>query len=175
MSIYIGLGSNIGNELGSPRWHMGHAAQQLINLVGETGNVRASSLYKSLPMGPQDQPDYYNAVVELTFSDSHELTPLQLLEAVQQIEQNAQRERLRHWGERSLDADILLYDNVIMDTDTLTIPHKGMLERNFVAVPLFELDDTLTISGRKLTDLTIATDMTGLEIVESSTWIHKNT
>lgn len=170
MSIYIGLGSNIGNELGDSRWHMVNAAKQLTDLVGEQGSVRASSLYTSVPMGPQDQPDYYNAVVELTFSDRKKLAPIALLEAIQHIEQNAQRKRLRHWGERSLDADILLYDDVQINTDRLTIPHTGVLDRNFVAVPLCELHANLMIAGKRLGDLAIAHDMTGLEIAETPTW-----
>ena len=110
-------------------------------------------------MGPQDQPDFVNAVVgfETILSASH------LLILCEHLEQQAERERVRHWGERSLDVDILLYGQEQIVEPQLTIPHVGLTERNFVLVPLKEIAPNLIIAGKSIEDYPLSKDWTGLK------------
>lgn len=133
---YIALGSN----LNQPKQQLNHAIQALAQLPNSQ-LVAISSFYQSKPLGPQDQPDYVNAVVCL----NTELSPLDLLEHLQQIERQQGRVRLRRWGERTLDLDILLYANLQMQTERLTLPHYAMTQREFVIVPLFEIAPDLVL------------------------------
>ncbi|MEE9343228.1 MAG: 2-amino-4-hydroxy-6-hydroxymethyldihydropteridine diphosphokinase [Gammaproteobacteria bacterium] len=137
--VYIGLGSNIEN----PVRQLSVAFLEL-NELSETCLVAHSSLYQSAPMGPQDQPDYINAVAQLKTA----LIPTDLLDCLQYIEREHKRVRSRHWGERTLDLDILLYGDEKINSDRLTVPHPGMTKRNFVLYPLSELDSTITIPGK---------------------------
>ena len=154
---YLGLGGNLTNELGTPSEHI-HQAVAMLQARNDIHQVRLSSLYASKPMGPQDQPDFINAVVEIVT----ELAPLALLAVCQQLEQAAQRVRLRHWGERSLDVDLLLYGEQQVALPTLTVPHAGIRERNFVLVPLAELNPDLIIHGRPITEYAVSSDWSGL-------------
>lgn len=165
LHIYLGLGSNLANELGTPREHLTRAVHALRTL----GQVRTSSLYKSAPLGPQDQPHFYNAVVELRPFNT-KLQPLELLAFVQKLENEAGRKRLRHWGERSLDVDILLFGDAISNTEKLTLPHYGILERNFVALPLLELAPDALVGHTKLADAKTAQDWAGLEVAQDASW-----
>ncbi|WP_164311304.1 2-amino-4-hydroxy-6-hydroxymethyldihydropteridine diphosphokinase, partial [Streptococcus pneumoniae] len=81
------------------------------------------------------------------------LPPLELLNFCQGLEQTAKRVRLRHWGERSLDVDILLYGDKRIHHERLTVPHQGLFERNFVLIPMLEIDECLLVNGQKLADL----------------------
>ncbi|MGB1202669.1 MAG: 2-amino-4-hydroxy-6-hydroxymethyldihydropteridine diphosphokinase, partial [Alloalcanivorax venustensis] len=101
----------------------------------ETRLVGHSDLYASAPVGPQDQPDFINAVAALETT----LAPLALLDALQQLENAAGRERHRHWGERTLDLDILLWDQRTLDLPRLTVPHPELTRRAFVIGPLLDL------------------------------------
>lgn len=157
---YLGLGGNISNELGTPIQHILQAIatlQQTPNIE----NVKMSSLYRSKAFGVTDQPDFYNAVVSLDTT----FAPLELLDICQDIEQSAGRVRLRHWGERSLDVDILLYGDKVIQNERLTVPHAGLFERNFVIIPLIELDENLTVNGKKLIDLPIVNNWDDLEVL----------
>jgi 2-amino-4-hydroxy-6-hydroxymethyldihydropteridine diphosphokinase len=138
MLAYIGLGSNL--EL--PQQQVRTAIED-IRAVTKTTLVAQSSLYRSPPMGPQDQPDYINAVVGV----ETDLTPHELLDALQQIEQKHGRIRKRHWGERTLDLDILLYADKVIEDERLTVPHPGIAERAFVVYPLAEIAPDLQIPG----------------------------
>ena len=135
---YIGLGSNLGDS----RQILTEAVQKLATL----GQVQTSKLYQSPPMGPQDQPNYLNAVVRL----DTELEALALLDELQRLEQESGRVRLRHWGERTLDLDLLIYADANIQNERLTVPHVGVLERDFVVIPLLDLDNTLQIAGQAL-------------------------
>jgi len=96
-------------------------------------------------MGPQDQPDYVNAVMSITTS----LTPLALLDILQSIEQQQGRVRgAERWGPRTLDLDLLLYAEQVINLPRLKIPHPGLHERSFVLYPLFEIAPSLVIPGR---------------------------
>ena len=134
--VYIALGSN----LNMPIQQLNLAIQAMADLP-DTEIKKVSSLYQSQPLGPQDQPDYVNAVACL----ETELSPLALLDALQNIENGQGRIRLRHWGERTLDLDILLYDNQIIHNERLTVPHYDMQNREFVIVPLYEVSPELIL------------------------------
>ena len=125
--VYIGLGSNLQN----PESQVRRAIQALGELPG-SGVQAASSLYRSTPMGPQDQPEYVNAVVQLATG----LSPGELLDRLQRVEQAHERVRGQHWGPRTLDLDILLYGDEVIATERLQIPHPGLAQRNFVLYPL---------------------------------------
>lgn len=128
---YIALGSN----LQQPEQQLRTALSALKALSG--GQVESvSSFYRSAPYGPvQDQPVFINAVVEL----STELDPKQLLRALQQIEQVQGRTRATHWGPRTIDLDLLLHGQLVLDEGDLVLPHPGMLQRDFVLMPLQEI------------------------------------
>ena len=162
VTCYVGLGSNLKNELDSPINHLNRAFER-IQANDSTRQVRMSSLYASAPMGPQDQPDFVNAVVSLetTFSAHH------LLILCQHLEQQAKRERVRRWGERSLDVDILLYGQEQISEPQLTIPHAGLHERNFVLIPLRELAPELIIAGKPIADYPHSSDWTGLKLLSN--------
>lgn len=136
---WIGIGSN----LDGPRAHVVRAFDDLAQ-VPDTTVVRRSSLYRSRPMGPQDQPDYVNAVALVETA----LPALDLLHAMQAIEAAHRRVRSgQRWGPRTLDLDLLLYGQDRIAGDELTVPHPGIGEREFVLYPLLELDPGLQIPG----------------------------
>ena len=134
--VYIALGSN----LNMPIQQLKLAIKAMADLP-DTEIKKVSSLYQSQPLGPQDQPDYVNAVACLETG----LSPLALLDALQNIENEQGRIRLRRWGERTLDLDILLYDNQIIHNEHLTVPHYDMQNREFVIVPLYEISPELIL------------------------------
>lgn len=135
--IFIGLGSN----LSEPVEQLTSALSTIASLA-DTSIVKCSSLYSSKPMGPQDQPDYVNAVAELR----SELEPLALLSALQKIEFDHGRIRNgKRWTARTLDLDIILYDKQMIELTNLIVPHPGMKEREFVLYPLFEIAPQLLL------------------------------
>lgn len=145
VKCYIAIGSNLADPVAQAE-----SAIAALQQLAESNLLSVSSLYGSKPMGPQDQPDYINAVtcIETT------LSPLPLLDALQQIENTQGRERLQRWGARTLDLDILLYGNEIIDSPRLTIPHNGMKEREFVLYPLAEIAPELILPcGQSLHDV----------------------
>ena len=153
--VFIGLGSNLDD----PLLQLNKAIEQLKQLKTLTF-IKASSFYRSPPMGPQDQPDYINAVVEVTT----ELTAEKLLDQLQQIENEQGRVRSQHWGARTLDLDILLFGNEVINTERLIVPHCGISQRNFVLYPLSELVDSSFEIPKlgKISELLAACPMTGL-------------
>ncbi len=129
--VFIGLGSNLGQSK-----DVLCSALLTLNALSNCQTVRCSHLYRSKPMGPQDQPDYLNAVAELKTG----MSPVKLLNELQTIE--AEHGRVRNalrWGPRTLDLDILLYSDLQIQCERLTIPHIGIAQRNFVLYPLQEL------------------------------------
>lgn len=147
-AVYIGMGANLGDPLLTLQ-EAAAALQQHPDLH----QVRCSSFYSSSPMGPADQPDYVNAVVAAETS----LPPHDLLDLLQHIEQQFGRVRVRHWGERTLDLDLLLYADESIHTERLTVPHPGLTERDFVLLPLLELAPDLKLpDGRALVTLAAA-------------------
>jgi 2-amino-4-hydroxy-6-hydroxymethyldihydropteridine diphosphokinase len=137
---YVGLGSNLEDPGAQVRRALGELAEIPVTRV-----TAHSPLYKSPPLGPSDQPDYINAVAALDTG----LAALELLAALCDIEQRHGRKRDGvRWGPRSLDLDLLLYGDVVMDTPELTLPHPGLPERAFVLYPLFDVAPQLAVPGR---------------------------
>lgn len=134
--VYIALGSNLEH----PQAQL-TAALQALNALSDSRLTMVSSFYQSKPLGPQDQPDYVNAVACLETS----LAPLALLDELQRIEHEQGRVRLRRWGERTLDLDILLYADHIIQSERLTVPHYDMRQREFVIIPLTEIAPHLVL------------------------------
>ncbi|GAA6134169.1 2-amino-4-hydroxy-6-hydroxymethyldihydropteridine diphosphokinase [Oceaniserpentilla sp. 4NH20-0058] len=130
VDIYIGLGSN----LDQPLQHVEQAFQSLASHK-HFQNAKLSGIYQSKPVGPQDQPDFINAVAHA----QTQLGPHDVLDCLQSIENVHGRVRLRHWGERSLDLDLLMYGQAQIRTPRLTVPHSHMLQRSFVLYPLADL------------------------------------
>lgn len=153
--IYIGMGSN----LAEPAEQLRSAVQALAQLP-DTQLVGVSAFYQSDSLLP-GQPRYTNAVAAL---DSH-LAPLDLLDALQAIETGQGRERLERWGPRTLDLDILLFGDRLIDEPRLKVPHYHMQARAFVLYPLAELApaDLRLADGRLLKDLLAACPFVGLE------------
>ena len=154
---YIGLGSNLGDSL--------QILTEAVHKLAALGAVKISKLYQSPPMGPQDQPNYLNAVVQLTT----ELAPMALLDELQRFEQESGRVRLRRWGERTLDLDLLIYGQEQIQNERLTVPHIGVLERDFVLIPLLDLDAELVLKGQLLKDLPILKDP-ALDVLDAGNW-----
>lgn len=130
MLAYLGLGANLNDPI-----RQVNLAVQALQEHPAIQSLRLSSYFQSKPMGPQDQPDYVNAVVEC----ETDLSPLQLLDLCQSIEQAQLRVRSRHWGERTLDIDILSMGDLELETERLTLPHSGIIHRDFVILPWCEL------------------------------------
>ena len=145
--VYIGLGSNLGDSRGQ--------LQQALHAMGQlpqTRLLKSSSFYSSAPLGPADQPRFTNAVALLETG----LHPLQLLDHLQAIELEHGRERTgERWGPRTLDLDILLFNQQTINHERLQVPHYHMHARPFVLYPLAEVScaDLQLPDGRLLIDL----------------------
>lgn len=128
-TAYLALGSNLGDKEANLR--------RALELVQQRGVevVKTSSFICTEPYGVTDQPQFLNGVCEVRTS----LAPLALLHTLLEIEQEMGRVRLRHWGERNIDLDLLLYEDVVMDTPELILPHPDMQNRDFVLLPLAEI------------------------------------
>ncbi|MBD1930676.1 MULTISPECIES: 2-amino-4-hydroxy-6-hydroxymethyldihydropteridine diphosphokinase [Cyanophyceae] len=150
----IALGSNLGDS----RAILTAALEILDETPGITVIAR-SSWYQTAPIGPP-QPNYLNGCALLDVK----LTPQELLETLLRIEAQFGRIRKERWGARTLDLDILLFDDVILDTPTLEIPHPRMGERAFVLVPLAEIapDWIEPVSGKAIAQLVQAVDCSGV-------------
>lgn len=139
---YVGLGSNLEDPAGQ----LARAVSELANLPDTTLQAQ-SPFYASRPVGPQNQPDFVNGAVAL----ATKLPAHQLLDHLQAIEQAHGRERLQHWGPRTLDLDLLIYGNDHICDERLTVPHAQLAERDFVLQPLLDLNPELTLpDGRSL-------------------------
>lgn len=133
---FVALGSNLGEPLTQLR----QALTQLHNLP-DTRVIGCSAVYQNPAIGPGEQPDYLNAVVALRT----ELPAVDLLHALQSIENQQGRQRGERWAARTLDLDILLYGDERFDTAELTVPHPRMLQRNFVLYPLHDVAPDLLL------------------------------
>ncbi len=141
--VYVGLGSNLDNPI-----HQVKQALLALDALPQTYLKRQSALYRSKPLGPQNQPDYINAVAMLITG----LLPLDLLDMMQTIENKQGRIRTaQRWGARTLDLDLLLYDNQKLQHPRLTLPHPGLSNRAFVLYPLYDIaPDLILPDGKKL-------------------------
>ena len=152
---YVALGSNLQD----PQQQVRLALDDLGTL--ENSRVLArSSLYRSAPVGYLDQPDFINAVAKIETT----LAPIELLHALLSIEQKRRRVREFTNSPRTLDLDLLMYNNLILHQEGLTIPHPRMHERSFVLVPLHEISPDAVIPGRgKVVDLLVGCDTQALQ------------
>ncbi len=137
VTVFIGIGANLNN----PKAQVNSALIALSKLK-KSCSLAQSSLYRTPPMGPQDQADFVNAVAKLETS----LLPIELLNELQTIENSHGRIRKEErWGPRTLDLDLLLYGNQVIEEERLTVPHYGIKQRAFVLVPLAEIEPQLTL------------------------------
>ncbi len=129
--VYIAIGSNLASPL-----EQVNAAIRALADIPDSRVVSVSSLYRTPPLGPQDQPDYLNAAVVLETS----LAPEALLDHTQRIElQQGRVRKAERWGPRTLDLDIMLFGDAIINSERLTVPHYDMKNRGFMLWPLFEI------------------------------------
>ena len=154
---YIGLGSNME----SPKQQIKSAIKSIAE-IPEIQILKASSLYKSKPVGPEGQNDYINAVIKI----ETEFMPLELLGCMQDIENQHGRVRIERWGPRTLDLDILMFGEKIIKDNKLTVPHPEIANRSFVLVPLAEIDSNCLIPGKgPVANLLNVVDQKDLEII----------
>jgi 2-amino-4-hydroxy-6-hydroxymethyldihydropteridine diphosphokinase len=147
VSAYLALGSNLGDRLETLQ-----RAVDLLHARPGIGVVRSSRVYETEPVGPP-QPAYLNAVIEV----QTDLEPHELLKETQAVEDELGRVRAERWGPRTIDVDVLTFDERTIDEPELVVPHPRMHERGFVLVPLGELDpDPILPGGRKLSVLRLA-------------------
>jgi len=157
---YLGLGSNLNN----PQTQVEKAVQALDDAPG-IQVLRCSSWYLTDPIGVTDQPDFINGVVAVT---TH-LSPLELRNSTMTIEHEQQRRRMNKWGPRTIDIDILLYDNIIMNHPLLTIPHRHLKERAFVLYPLVEIAPDLVLpDGESLQTVIKTCPKQGITLLEET-------
>jgi len=140
---FIGLGSNLDD----PLTQLDTAITALQGAYG-ISLLAVSGYYETAPIGGPEQPPFINAVAECSTS----LEPIELLHRLQDIELRQGRVRETHWGPRTIDLDVLLFDDLQLDTPELTLPHPRLTERAFVLVPLADLAPELMIQGQPLSD-----------------------
>lgn len=128
-TAFVALGSNLGDREGNLR--------RALELLSQNGVeiVKISKFIETEPYGVIDQPRFLNGVCQVKTA----LKPLELLRLLLAVEKEMGRVRLRHWGERNIDLDLLLYEDVIIDTEELRLPHPDMVNRDFVMLPLAEI------------------------------------
>jgi len=143
MIVWIGLGSNTGD-----RDAMLRAAIEQLAAMPATELASVSSFYETEPVGPVEQPWFLNAAAKI----DTELTAGQVLWNLQRIERGLGRVRREKWGPRTIDLDLLLADDVVIEEPGLEVPHPELLNRAFALVPLVELDPTLVhpVTGETL-------------------------
>ncbi|HBP64913.1 MAG TPA: 2-amino-4-hydroxy-6-hydroxymethyldihydropteridine diphosphokinase [Desulfosporosinus sp.] len=144
MKAFLGLGSNLGDRA--------HYLEEAVTaLSSPVLKIEATSrIYETEPWGLLDQPLYWNLVIKIETS----LEPLELLHVCQEIERQLGRERKQHWGPRTIDIDLLIYDNIVSDSEELILPHPYLEERAFVLVPLREIAPELVLpSGKSISEV----------------------
>ena len=126
---YVALGSNLGNREENLRNALKHLQENGVDVI------KTSTFIETEPYGVTDQPGFVNAVCQV----ETELAPLDLLRLLLSIEQEMGRVRLRRWGERNIDLDLLLYEDAVLESEELTLPHPDMQNSDFVLIPLAEI------------------------------------
>lgn len=140
-TAYIGLGSNLDDPLTQVR-----TALRELDQIRDCRLLKHSNLYRSAPMGPPGQPDYINAVAAV----ETRLAADALLSELQAIEARHQRQRRERWGPRTLDLDLLLFGNEVIDNARLSVPHPGLDARSFVLIPLYEIAPDLILPDNRV-------------------------
>ncbi|HWQ89889.1 MAG TPA: 2-amino-4-hydroxy-6-hydroxymethyldihydropteridine diphosphokinase [Desulfitobacteriaceae bacterium] len=142
MKAYLSLGSNLGDRA----YYLG-AAIAALSKQTRLRICRESSVYETEPWGLTEQPNFWNMVLEI----ETDLEPLTLLHICQQVENDLGRKRIIHWGPRTVDIDVLLYDNIVGNSTKLALPHPRLEEREFVLAPLREIrPDLILPSGASI-------------------------
>ena len=159
VTAYIGLGANLNDPLNTIQ-----QALDALNLLPKSQDLRISKIYRSAPMGPADQPDYINCVAAI----DTQLSANELFSLTCEIEQRHGRTRDgEHWGPRTLDLDILLYGDEVINNDVLTVPHYGLQEREFVIYPLLDISPTLVLPcGQVVAELTKTVSLNGMTPID---------
>ena len=134
--VYLGLGSNMSNPLKQLK-----DAIFSINNIEKTSVQKKSNVYESLPVGYLNQPNFFNQVISI----ETDLLPKELLQHFQEIEKKQKRIKKIFNGPRTIDIDILLFDDLCINEKGLVIPHPRMLERAFVMIPLLEIEPSIKI------------------------------
>ena len=156
--VYIALGSNLASPL-----EQVNAAVQPLGEIPYSRIIAVSSFYRTPPLGPQDQPDYLNAAVALETT----LEPEELLNHTQRIElQQGRVRKAARWGPRTLDLDIMLFGNDVINTERLTVPHYDMKNRGFMLWPLFEIAPDLTFPD----GISLHQHLTRLAVAKPAHW-----
>lgn len=158
----LGLGGNIGD----PVTAMAEALRRLDARV-DCRVVSVSRLYRTPPWGKTDQADFYNACAAV----ETRLEPQDLLAACLEIERTMKRVRIERWGPRTIDIDILTFDERTIDAEHLKIPHPRMTERAFVLMPLADIDPEMIVNGRSVADWLDLADRAGIAVAnENRAW-----
>jgi len=147
--VYLGLGTNMGDRV-----EYLHGACQILSENESISITKKSKIYETKAWGYTDQADFLNMCLEIeTTLDTYEL-----LEVCQEVEKKLNRERIIRWGPRTIDVDILFFNDIILDDEKLLIPHPRISERAFVLIPLMDLNSNLKIKevtiGNYLNSLT---------------------
>jgi len=159
MRAVISLGSNIGDKFSYLQ-----SAVNEINELSDSEILICSSVYKTKPVGFEDQEDFLNAVLILETAFNAEELLMKLLI----IELNLGRERSIKWGPRTIDLDLIDYEKLVLNSDKLTLPHPRAYERCFVLKPWNEIDDSAEITGRgKVNQILENMDCNGVEVFPS--------
>lgn len=153
---YLSLGSNIGKRKENIL-----KAYEILKAQGIT-IVNQSSFYETAPVGVKDQDCFINSVIEITTK----LGPYELLEKCHLVEKTLKRKRVIRWGPRTIDVDILIFNDLSLNDSDLIIPHKEIKNRAFVLIPLAEINESIVITGIKIQDLINKLDTTGVELIE---------
>ncbi|MDW5313494.1 2-amino-4-hydroxy-6-hydroxymethyldihydropteridine diphosphokinase [Rhizobium sp. PL01] len=154
----LGLGGNIGDPVA-----LMARALVLLDARADCAVTDVSKLYRTPPWGKIDQAWFFNACAAVRTT----LSPDDLLDACLSIELQMKRERVERWGPRTIDIDVLTYDNRAQQSQTLEIPHPRMTERGFVLKPLADFAPDLAIAGRTVADWLKDADVTGIEIADT--------
>ncbi|QIB27406.1 2-amino-4-hydroxy-6-hydroxymethyldihydropteridine diphosphokinase [Caloranaerobacter azorensis] len=155
--VYLGVGTNLGDRLNNL-----NEAIRLIKNFRNTEVIKISKIYETEPWGYTLQDKFLNLCMEI----ETDLDPFELLEECQKVETILKRKRYFRWGPRTIDVDILIYDDVSINDDKLTIPHPRIQERAFVLVPLKDLNENIVIKGKTISEWI---DIVGLEGIKEFT------
>ncbi len=156
--VFLSLGSNKGDRL-----KYLNEALNFLNRLKNSSVQKVASIYETLPLGFEEQENFYNTAVLL----KTELNPFELLRQIKEIEKEVGRTKSFRWGPREIDIDILLFGNSVIETEELTVPHKYLTERDFAIVPLLEIKDDVIhpVSKKNLSNY--------LALIDSKQIIHK--
>ncbi len=145
---YIGIGSNEGNKITNIK-----SAIDLIEEIADCNIEKISSVYETLPFGDIEQDNFFNAVIKI----STKLNPQELFIELKKIEQRLGRIIREKWGPREIDLDVLLFNDLIFSDEIITLPHKGIIYRDFVLVPLIEIEPELIhpVFNKKIVDFVL--------------------